>query len=85
MDVYCQKCGEPWDVCELADGDPRDKKRFLRGEGCECCGWGRNAPRGFAKSGRAMAMSACADLLGDDVDGMAAMMDDFEYLGVLND
>jgi hypothetical protein len=32
---------------------------------------------------RSQAQAAMFDLLGDDIDGAAALMDDFEYLGIL--
>jgi hypothetical protein len=33
---------------------------------------------------RASAMGVMAELMGDDLDGMASMMDDFNYLGLLD-
>ena len=43
-DIYCAKCGEPWDaygVYHCDDMDASEKKQFLRGEGCPACGFGR--------------------------------------------
>lgn len=39
MDVYCKRCGEPWDLMGIRDGDmtEEERKMFLRGEGCPCC------------------------------------------------
>ena len=97
MDLYCQRCDEPWDVCYVGGGDmdedslPEDfgpdgekpSARFKRGDGCPACHWGKDAPE--KQSLRGVAMSAMADLLGDDIDGMASMMDDFEYMGMLDE
>jgi hypothetical protein len=84
MDIYCQKCDEPWDVCYVGqdmddDGEQGDAERFKRGEGCPCCKWGKNAPK--KQSMRGEAMSIVADLLGDDIDGMASFMDDMDFMG----
>ena len=38
-DIYCKKCGEPWDAYGVRNGDmePLEARRFLRGEGCPAC------------------------------------------------
>ena len=38
-DIYCKKCGEPWDAYGVRNGDmePLEARRFLRGEGCPSC------------------------------------------------
>jgi len=45
-DVNCAKCGELWDYYGVRNGDmePQEGKRFLRGEGCPCCGFGTYCP-----------------------------------------
>ncbi len=51
-DIDCAKCGEPWDAygvrqAELhGQGDMTlgEAKRFCRGEGCPCCGFGSRCP-----------------------------------------
>lgn len=42
-DVYCAKCGEPWDAYGVFHGDMTEEeaKRFLNGEGCPCCNFGK--------------------------------------------
>lgn len=43
MDVFCAKCGEPWDYYGLVHGgdmEPEDAWRFRCGEGCPSCGFG---------------------------------------------
>lgn len=97
MNLYCQRCDEPWDVCYVGDGSmDQDSKAegeetvkgmipseaFKAGIGCPACKWGKNAPK--QQSMRGLAMGAMAEMLGDDIDGMASMMDDFEYMGMLN-
>jgi len=46
MDIYCAKCGEPWDAYGVFHGDmePDEKERFLNGEGCPCCHFGQVCP-----------------------------------------
>lgn len=96
MDLYCQKCAEPWDFWHVQDPDCMDaetedygpngekpSERFKNGEGCPACDWGKKAPK--TPNLRSMAMSACMDILGDDIDGVAAMMDDFDYAGMLEE
>ena len=96
MDLYCQKCDESWDVCYVGGGDmdkdsmPKDwdgeikpSQRFKAGDGCPSCNWGKSAPK--HQSLRGEVMSLMADMLGDDIDGMASMMDDFEYMGMLDE
>ena len=45
-DIYCAKCGEPWDAYGVNDGDMswREAARFKRGEGCPACGFGTFCP-----------------------------------------
>jgi len=39
MDLYCQKCGEPWDLYGVYNGDmtPEEKLLFLKGIECPSC------------------------------------------------
>lgn len=48
MDIHCEKCGEPWTEYALRhdvpdwEGEPEDShERFMSGEGCPTCDWGR--------------------------------------------
>lgn len=43
-DIYCARCGEPWDAYGVRNGDmeKREAKRFLKGEGCPSCNFGEN-------------------------------------------
>lgn len=77
MDIYCPKCGEPCDIWEF--DDPADRKRYAK-IGCEAVGFGRCTPTDPA---RQATLSAIAEVMGDDLDGMAAMAEDAEMLGLL--
>ena len=76
MDIYCTNCAEPWDA-----GDPDIDRREVLNGNCEYCHGDASKAR---QSLRTDAMSMLGDLLGDDIDGMAAMMDDYEYMGMLD-
>ena len=89
MDIYCPKsgCGEPLDNDYLHDvvdeglhPDYRAALRAFQSQGCTAVGLTHSEGN---DNGRAEVMSAMFDLLGDDADGAAAMMEDFEYLGLL--
>jgi len=78
MDIYCQRCGEPWDAygARHGDMDAEERYRFFRGIDCPCCHGKPIEKRPF----RAELAAALTDILGDDIDGLASEMDDAEYL-----
>jgi hypothetical protein len=78
MDVYCQKCGEPWDFFYFTDEEPENKKRFYNGEGCPSCNWGATAPA--KRPFRSEVTAALRDILGDDIDGIASELQDAEAM-----
>ena len=79
MDVYCKKCGEPWGL--PLDMTFAEQRRFLRGEGCPCCDWGRKAP---PKPPAIVELQAALEsVLGDDLDGLAAELEDAMELWML--
>lgn len=120
MDIYCRKCGEPWDMDTLHDeiseriaiGDlaplpERDirkhtspeYKRYLQvydgyyrrvreefySKGCKAlyAFTGGTASWCVPKvSPQGSAMGAMIDIMGDDLDGIASMMDDADALGM---
>ncbi|RLI84076.1 hypothetical protein DRP07_02220 [Archaeoglobales archaeon] len=45
-DIYCAKCGEPWEAYGVYHGDlePDEREKFLNGEGCPCCDFGKKCP-----------------------------------------
>lgn len=85
MDLRCRICGEPWDVDTFHDvaeekGITFDEAtRAFRRDGCEATGW--CAPCTPSEDDeeryRNLAAGELMDLLGDDVDGAAAMLEDF--------
>lgn len=76
MDLYCPKCAEPFDFHEF---ETQAERKAFTTKGCEAVEW--LAPcNGDGKSLRAMTSAALSDLLGDDMDGLAAMMEDFDGL-----
>lgn len=84
MDIYCPKCAEPVELDYLhtvADDNGTtftvELHRF-QSDGCETIGATCNPNR---DTGRASAAAAMYDLLGDDIDGAASMLEDFEALG----
>jgi hypothetical protein len=84
MDLYCPRCSEPWDLDELhyVDGLTFDQaRRAFRAEGCGAFGTRCERDGGL----RAEASAVLMDLLGDDVDGVAAMLEDFEWAGMLDE
>ena len=83
MDIRCAKCGEPIDIDEFHDiaaeqGTTFDKVReSFYSKGCEGIGY---------RHGDNVANPAYAilqELAGDDIDGLAADLEDFEYMGMI--
>lgn len=80
MDVFCKHCDEPCDVWHLNnDMEPHFREMFKAGKGCDICE-GKGSP---SNSKRSDAMGLLQDMLGDDIDGIASMMDDFDFMGML--
>lgn len=87
MDIYCpvRKCGEPidmdylHDVAEEQDRTYSEVRSDFQTRGCEALGMTHSEHDDDATMLRAEVMSAMYDLLGDDLDGAAAMMEDFGY------
>lgn len=89
-DIYCSKCGEPWDtytfhdIAEENGTDYRTEIRAFQARGCEATGWGRcsapaeNVDQTFGLRPQDAA-AAMYDLLGDDIDGAAAMLEDMRF------
>lgn len=86
MDLYCPKsgCAEPLENDSLHDAvdeglfpNYHAALRAFQSEGCTAVGYVHSTGN---NSGRAEAMSALYDLLGDDADGAAAMMEDYGYM-----
>lgn len=88
MDIYC-KCREPWDMHELHEAVAADyyptftaaRKAFAR-YGCPAMdGKATACPRGTGND--TDLISEVYDLMGDDIDGAAAMLEDARMMGLL--
>lgn len=74
MDLICTRCGEPWDVYHVMhDAEPGD---FTRKNGlivrCPAC----PAKKVKLDSKQRETVEMLADMTGDDIDGLAAELDD---------
>ena len=98
MEVYCPRCGEPWDI-DYVNHEMKVLERtdFRGGRGCQCCkelqvcqhlgkcsacpsyevASGKCTIKCFKKPFRADVSGAMMDILGEDLDGAAAMLEDF--------
>lgn len=83
MDVYCPKCGEPFDADEWHDWNDRSYEQnrdAFFAEGCEAMGLSHNR---VANSSAVVFQDALRDLMGDDIDGIAGGMEDARRGGLL--
>ena len=79
MDVYCKRCGEPWDLYGVNHGGDmtgEERRHFWDGEGCPSC-YGKPVEK---RPFRAELQEALEGILGDDHDGLAAEMEDAEAM-----
>ena len=81
MDLICTCCGEPWEVAYVLHEEPDGFNReggLIRS--CPCCHG--KAPEDMTDDTRKRlrAVAEVAELLGDDVDGLAALIEDFDAL-----
>lgn len=76
MDILCTRCGEPYEVFYITDEmTPEERDDLYAGRGCPCC-----ASKAEVTNRAPFASEVQAEmktLLGDDIDGLAAMMEDF--------
>lgn len=93
MDIYCSLCGEPWDndcLHEEADATGRsytEVSRDFRIKGCsalaveyggQCSAPSTRTDRTFGLTAQDAA-GALYDILGDDMDGASAMLEDMGF------
>ena len=75
MDIKCHKCGEPWDMDSLHDAEgytyAQARDMFYK-VGCEL--WTSHGDMGTENSD---ILAELQDLMGDDVDGLASLTEDF--------
>jgi hypothetical protein len=77
MDIYCRRCGEPWDMDYINfEMTSQERNHFKSGAGCPCCYGKKVEKRPF----RADVSGMLQDMLGDDLDGVAAELEDAEDL-----
>ncbi len=78
MDINCSKCGEPWDVYTLNEYEVSIAS-FSK-NGCKVFGVKCNENTIDKKNSL---YSEIYDILGDDVDGAASIIEDAQYLGII--
>ena len=76
MDLLCTRCGEPWDIAYVLHEEPNAFKR--KGgliQRCPSCPTAKpqHDPETQLKL---VTVAAMAELMGDDVDGLAAVLED---------
>lgn len=77
MDVVCINCGEPWDVYHVLHEEPEGfERKGAAITSCPCCK-GNRPKLSAARREQLEAIGAVAELLGDDLDGFAATLEDF--------
>ena len=78
MDIICTNCGEPWNLDYVLHDAPQDFKR--KGGVITCCPYcpaDGSKPKLDEKTEiKLEAAKEIGELLGDDIDGMAAMLED---------
>jgi hypothetical protein len=88
QDIYCPVCGEPTELSEFHEVEGMTFKqatdKFYE-VGCEVVyGTKCEKPASSRQSLRAEASSMLADIMGDDLDGIASGLDDAEYFGMFD-
>ena len=77
MDIKCRNCGEPWDhdtihdVASEKNSDYETVAADFRRRGCEAFDTNHNGNKAH------VAIGALTDMLGGDMDGLGAMIEDF--------
>jgi hypothetical protein len=77
MDLPCINCGEPWDMDYVLHEAPHE---FTRTHGridrCPACPTTGNPQLSATERARLEAIATLADILGPDIDGLAAELED---------
>lgn len=85
MDIYCSRCGEPWDIDTVFHESPEE---FERHESlitrCPSCPEDPRQISARAKKRRPF-LQVLADVMGDDIDGFASECENLENSGILDD
>jgi hypothetical protein len=81
MDLPCINCGEPWDMDFVLHEAPHE---FTRPHGridrCPACPATGRPPLSAAEQQRLAVVAELADILGPDIDGLAAELEDFGFV-----
>jgi hypothetical protein len=83
MDIMCPRCGEPWENDTLHEAAAeqgstyKEVHRDFQSRGCIAIGWQSTQCEATLDRGRREKLAILAELMGDDVDGIAAMTEDF--------
>lgn len=81
MDILCTRCGEPWDVYSLVeDMSPKEAEDLKAGRGCPCCSKIDSANLHPINDDARYIQRELASVLGEDIDGLAATMEDFNLI-----
>lgn len=89
MEIRCVRCGEPWDMDELHEMEGPSgealpyKAARARFDTMGCEAFGTSHGEMNWDRGKANVVAAAQELMGDDTDGLASMLDDAEYLGLI--
>ena len=77
MDLPCINCGEPWDMDYVLHEAPHE---FTRTHGridrCPACPAISRPPLSAVEQDRLAVVAELADILGDDIDGLAVELED---------
>lgn len=81
MDLPCINCGEPWDMDYVLHEAPHE---FTRTHGridrCAACPATGRPPLTPAQRERLAAVAELADILGSDIDGLVAELEDLGFV-----
>ena len=78
MDLRCQICSEPFEAYHIQhDVSEEEREFFYNGLGCASCNG--VIPEG-GRPEMAIMSGMAHDMLGDDIDGIASMLEDYESM-----
>lgn len=86
MDIHCIKCGEPVDndyLHEVAEDNGKSYHENLSAFYTDGCTALEMQCNDIPNHKAAQVSSLARDLMGDDVDGIASMLEDAEYMGLM--
>lgn len=90
MDIYCRNCGEPWEnetlheVAEEMGKTYAQVAKAFSANGCRAFDGSDYETRHCTADSKSAQRGLLADLLGDDMDGYSAMLEDMEYMGMMD-